>query len=491
MALKLPAPSVVVLIGPSGSGKTTWALDHFAPNEVLSSDGLRATVGIDETDQKAGTVAFALLDQIVTERVRRGLSTVIDTTGLNAENRQRWVELAHGGGLPAYAVLFDTPPEVCEQRNRQRSRPVPKSALRKQISKFRSVAKAIDAEHFDGVHTQQPIALVIPRVARAAPTVREVHTERRHTFGLQLSRFEGAGDLASDVRSLAIRAEEAGFTDIWVMDHFRQIPQVGRVWEPITEAYVTLAYMASATKSIRLGTLVTGVTHRNPVVLGKTIASLDSLSGGRAICGIGIGWDRAEHQSYGIDFPPVGRRYEILEETLQMLPLLWGPGSPEFMGRHIRATELTCYPRPSQEKIPILIGGSGERRTLKLVAEYADASNLFGDPETVAHKIKVLHGHCASIDRDPGEITVTHLISALAGRDRAELRGRIDDLRDRNTSVEEYARRYNAGTVDDIVELLSSYDVAGAHHSIVALPDVFAEGSIETFGDVIASFGRP
>jgi F420-dependent oxidoreductase-like protein len=284
------------------------------------------------------------------------------------------------------------------------------------------------------------------------------------------------------------RAEAAGFRDLWVMDHFRQIPVVGRAWEDIPEAYTALSYVAASTSTIRLGAMVTAVTHRHPVVLGKMLASLDVLSGGRAVCGLGVGWDEEEHAGYGIEFPPVRERYRLLEETLQMLPLLWGKGTPAYHGELIDAPSLVCYPRPVQDSIPILIGGSGERKTLRLVAEYADACNLFGDPDRIRHKVEVLEAHCAAVERDPSEIEVTHLTSALAAPDRQSLRDRIEAMRERNTPSDSYMRRVNAGTIDDLETLFSRYREAGAANSIVSLPDVAAPGSIEAFGDLIARF---
>lgn len=491
MELRLPAPSLVVLVGPSGSGKSTWAADHFAPNEIVSSDSLRAMVGAGPDDQTAGTAAFHLLESIVTERMRRGLTTVVDTLGMNADNRARWVAAAHEAGLPAHAIVFDTDPAVCESRNEGRDRPIPKTALRRQLSQFKATREELAGEDFDGVHVEQPVAVVAPSIAAAQAPAEAGSSPPRHTFGLMVSRFEWEGDLAPTLASIATRAEDAGFRDIWVMDHFRQIRGVGRPWEDIPEAYVALGYIAGVTTTIRLGALVTGITHRHPVVLGKTIASLDVLSGGRAICGLGVAWDGDEHHSYGIEFPPVSRRYEILEETLQMLPLLWGKGSPAFHGDHIDASELVCYPRPVQDQIPMLIGGSGEKKTLRLVARYGHACNLFGDPERVRHKVEVLARHCVEVDRDPTDIEVTHLTNALAAPDRAALRDRVERLRDRNTTAERYMRQVNAGTVDDLEALFTRYAAAGADHSIVALPDVAVEGSIEAFADVIARFASP
>lgn len=491
MELRLPAPSLVVLVGPSGSGKSTWAANQFATAEVVSSDTLRAMVGAGPDDQAAGTTAFQLLETIVTERLRRGLTTVVDTLGLNADNRARWVAMAHDSGIPAHAIVFDTDPAICVQRNETRDRPIPKTVLRRQISSFNKTRDLLGNEAFDGIHVQQPVAIVAPAVAAAVVTAAPPEAPPRHTFGLMVSRFDWEPDLAPTLSSIAKRAEKAGFRDIWVMDHFRQIRGVGRPWEDIPEAYVALGFIAGVTTTIRLGALVTGITHRNPVVLGKMIASLDVLSGGRAICGLGIAWDKSEHHSYGIEFPAVSARYEMLEETLQMLPLLWGKGSPEFHGEHIDAAELVCYPRPVQDRIPIVIGGGGEKKTLRLVARYADACNLFGDPDRIRHKVDVLHRHCVEADRDPSTIEVTHLSNALAAPDRSALGDRVERLRDRNVTPERYMKQFNAGTPDDLEALFTRYAEAGADHSVVALPDVALEGSIEAFADVIARFASP
>jgi len=494
MELKLPAPCVVVLIGPSSSGKTTWALEHFEASEVVSSDALRAMVGVDEDDQRASAAAFEVLEKVVDERIGRGLTTVIDTTGLHKKNRMSWMARSHDADLPIYAAVMDTPPDECERRNAERSRPLPKATLRKQITKFGDVVAGLEEEDFDGILSQQPVAAVPPQLVAAPQTDNVESTEVTHTFGLVLSRFNWSDDAdarAGQIASVAQRAEQAGFRDIWVMDHFRQIHQVGRPWEDLPEAYTTLSYLAAVTSTVRLGTLVTAVTHRNPALLGKMVATLDVLSGGRANCGIGIGWDRKEHAGYGIDFPDVSQRYDLLEDTLEMLPLLWGKGSPSFEGRTLSAEELVCYPRPIQERIPILIGGSGEKRTLRLVAKYGDAANLFGSPDTVAHKVGVLHGHCDDLDRDLGTIQVTHLVNTLVASDRKELRRRVDALRSRDQSVEEYSKTHNAGTADELSEFFSRYDRAGARHSIVSIPDVSSIGSIEAFEPVITAFGSP
>ena len=494
MELTLPAPCLMVLIGPSGAGKTSWAREQFSQEEVVSSDALRAMVGIDQDDQQAGTAAFQLLDLIVTERMRRGLNTVIDTTGLDQNSRRSWVARAHEAGLPAHAIVFDTPRDVCEDRNASKPRPIPKNVISRQFSRFkRTLETELDSDGFDGIHHQQPVGLVTPNVAKAVETVGpSEEMPPGHGFGLLVSRFDwDESDLGEELAGIATRAEAAGFRDIWLMDHFRQIRGVGRKWEDIPEVYTALSYVAAVTTTIRIGALVTGVTHRHPVVLGKMIASLDVLSNGRAICGLGIGWDADEHRAYGIPFPATADRYRLLEDTLEMLPLLWGPGSPDYRGEVISADELICYPRPIQDPIPIMLGGSGEKKTLRLVARYADMSNLFGDPDTIERKVDVLHRHCADLGRDPAEVEVTHLTTAVVAQSRSELRERIDLLRDRNTSREDYAERNNAGTVEDLTSLFGSFSAAGADHSIVSLADAHLERSIETFGEVIENLGHP
>ena len=522
MELRLPAPSLVILVGPSGSGKTTWALEHFAPNAVVSSDSLRAMVGAGEDDQTASAAAFGLLEAIVTERLVRGLTTVIDTLGFDSESRQRWIGLAHDNDTPAHAVYFDTDPTICEERNEARARSIPKTVLRRQFTRFKAVRSELDDEDWDGVHREQTVATVSPLVAGAVEdepmtavsgdahrvdldgsgvsqmklqparrTGNPGFVDRGHTFGLIVSRFDWETPMGPTLAAIAQRAEVAGFRDIWVMDHFRQIRGVGRPWEDIPEAYTALGFMAGATSTIRLGAMVTGITHRNPVILGKMLASLDVLSGGRAICGLGIGWDKDEHAAYGIDYPSTATRYEMLEETLDMLPLLWGKGSPEFHGKHVDAAELICYPRPIQEPIPILIGGSGEKKTLRLVARYADACNVFGDPDRVRHKVEVLTRHCVDFERDPAEVEVTHLTTALVAPDRPALREQVESLRDRNTPAEQFMTRNNAGTVDDLETLFRKYHDAGAQHSIVALSTVAEPDSIELFGDVITAMASP
>jgi F420-dependent oxidoreductase-like protein len=408
----------VVLVGATAAGKSAWAQQWFHPDQVVSSDRLRAVVGLGERDQRASRDAFELLDLIVAKRLRRRLTTVVDSTGLEPARRETWRTLAERAGVPAHAVLFDPPAAVVRERNRARPEPVPSKVVSAQLRDAAGAAERLAAEGFDAVHRAGPVTLVPPAFLTAVESAaRQREDPLPLDFGLQVPRFEFPGHPATTAAALADvarAAEEAGFTSLWVMDHFLQIPQIGREWEDMLESHTTLGYLAGVTERIRLGTLVTGITYRNIAHLAKIVATLDVLSGGRALCGIGAGWFEREHRLYGWELPRPAERFARLEDALQLLPLMWGPGSPRFEGRTITVSEATCYPRPLQERIPILVGGSGERRTLRLVARHADACNLFGDPDTVPGKLAVLRAHCAAEGRDPAEITVTH----LAGRYR-------------------------------------------------------------------------
>ena len=294
-------------------------------------------------------------------------------------------------------------------------------------------------------------------------------------FGLQLSRLDFPGHPATTAQTLgeiAHAAEQAGFTSLWVMDHMLQIPQVGREWEDMLESYTTLGYLAGVTERIRLGALVTGITYRNLAHLAKIVATLDVLSGGRALCGLGAAWFEREHRLYGWPFPARGERYARLEDALELLPLMWGKGAPRFEGRTITVEEAVCYPRPLQERIPILVGGSGERTTLRLVARHADACNLFGDPDTVRHKLAVLREHCATEGRDPAAITVTHLAAARVVASEGERTGP------------------GAATVDEHIGRYRELADAGVQTAIVGLGDADGPDSVRRFADVIAAL-RP
>ena len=180
-------------------------------------------------------------------------------------------------------------------------------------------------------------------------------------------------------------------------------------------------------------------------------------------------------------------RYDLLEDALELLPLMWGPGAPAFRGRTTTVPAAVCYPRPLQPKVPILVGGGGEKRTLRLVARHADACNLFGDPDTVRRKLAILGAHCSAEGRATTEIKVTHLSTVLVGRTRAEVDAEVERLRPRAVSAESFAVRTMAGTVDDHVGRFREYADAGVHTAIVNMPDLSAE-SVGRFAEVTAAF---
>ena len=234
-------------------------------------------------------------------------------------------------------------------------------------------------------------------------------------LGLQIPSFTFPGvadaDLFETIAGIATTAEEHGFDSVWVMDHLYQIEMVGPKEDPMLEAYTLLAALAARTRRVSLGTMVTGVTYRNPALLAKIVTTLDVISSGRAILGIGAAWNEQEHAGYGFDFPPVKERMDRLEEALQIIRAMFTEPAPTFEGRHYRVRQVLNNPKPIRGRIPVLIGGGGEKRTLRLVAQYGDACNLFGDPDAVRSKLDVLERHCADVGRDPAEITKTVLLT--------------------------------------------------------------------------------
>ncbi|HEU5107557.1 MAG TPA: TIGR03560 family F420-dependent LLM class oxidoreductase, partial [Micromonosporaceae bacterium] len=346
-------------------------------------------------------------------------------------------------------------------------------------------------EGYDGVLSPEPVR-VVPAAFAAAPAAVERQRERPTglRFGLHIGAYAFPGGPAATggaLREIAAAAEEAGFDAIYVMDHFRQIPQLGRAYEDFLDSYTTLAYLAAATGRVRLGTLVTGITYRNVAHLGKIVASLDVLSGGRAVCGLGLAWFREEHVAYGWDFPPVPDRYALLEDALRLLPVLWGPGSKPFAGRVLSVPETMCYPRPLQSRVPIVLGGGGERRTLRLAARHADAANVLGDLATVRRKAQVLRAHCAEAGRDPAEVALTHLSTALVAGADGEVAAAVERLRPRRQPADRYAASVNAGTVADHVGRFRELAEAGVREAMVRLPDLGPE-PVARFGEVIAAF---
>jgi F420-dependent oxidoreductase-like protein len=280
-------------------------------------------------------------------------------------------------------------------------------------------------------------------------------------LGLQISSFTwpgGAEAIGPTLGRVAGQADDIGLDSIWVMDHFFQIRSVGRPEEPMLEGWITLGFLAAHTKQARLGLMVGGVHYRLPGLWVKAATTLDVLSGGRAWLGIGAAWNEDESRSLGFPFPPLGQRFEMLEETLQIAHQMWQGergSEAEFHGRHFDATRLMNSPQSiSRPRVPIMIGGGGERKTLRLVARYADATNVFGGPEQIAHKYEVIRQHCAEVGRNPDEIERSTLQTV------------------------NLARESPAQVVDRFGELAD----AGAQHIVLGVADVIDPQHLETIG---------
>jgi F420-dependent oxidoreductase-like protein len=289
--------------------------------------------------------------------------------------------------------------------------------------------------------------------------------------GLQISSFTWPGGteaIGPTLARIVREADDIGVDSIWVMDHFFQIRGVGRVEEPMLEGWTALGYMAAHSRRARLGLMVGGVHYRYPGLWIKAATTLDVLSGGRAWLGIGAAWNEEESNGLGFPFPPLAERFEMLEETLQIGQQLFAGerGSESaFEGRHYRATRLLNSPQSiSRPRIPIMIGGGGEKKTLRLVAQYADACNVFGTPETIARKYRILDAHCDAVGRDPTEIersTLQDVRLAVGAGERGESPARV---------------------VDRFADLAD----AGAQHVIVDLKAVHEPARLERFGrDVV------
>jgi len=256
-------------------------------------------------------------------------------------------------------------------------------------------------------------------------------------LGIHFINFPLPGEpetLAPTLASSARIADEAGCDVFTLMDHWFQMEHFATSYDPMMEGYTSLGFLAGQTRRVRLGLLVTGVTYRRPGLLAKTVTTLDVLSSGRVQLGIGAAWYEREHKALGVPFPPIAERFERLEETLQICRQMWSDDDGPFDGTHYQLAETICRPRPIQRpRPPILVGGSGERKTLRLVAKYADACNLIAaDPDVVAHKLNVLAEHCRTEGRDPAEIQRT-----ILARGASDPVGAPDDFL---ASMEGYAR---------------------------------------------------
>ena len=470
----LPDPALVVLVGPAGSGKSHFAAAHYRRHEIVSSDELRSVVGSGEHDLAATEEAFALLERIVAGRLSRRLTTVVDTLGLDAGRRAAWLQAAREADLPAVVVVVDTPPEETRRRNADRAYVVPATALAQQLRRFRETRAELEDEGWDLVHVVTPeIAVVTEPPTTAAPAATD-RTERRSSQGLavmlQLARFPWGEDPGNWLRSMALAADEAGFAGLALMDHLIQIPQVDRAWEPIAEPWVSLGLVAGLDTGLRLGTLVTPVTFRPPGITAKAAATLDALTGGRAFVGVGAGWWDREHAAYGLPFPQARERLDALEAAIETMRAIWAPGTKAYAGERVALPETTSYPRPTG-RIPVIVGGNGERRTLAIAARLGDGCNLPSRFEVLDRKLTVLRSHLDAIGRPYDDLEVTVLDLPVVGRDRDDVWTRVEKLRGR-TDAASYAARKHAGTVAQQRDRWAGLVERGVGTVFVSTPDL-------------------
>lgn len=271
-------------------------------------------------------------------------------------------------------------------------------------------------------------------------------------LGLQINNFSygtGVAELFPTVVAQANEADESGFDSVFVMDHFYQLPGIGTPDQPMLEAYTALGALATATKNVQLGTLVTGNTYRNPTLLAKAITTLDVISQGRAILGVGTGWFELEHDSLGYEFGTFTDRFNKLDEALEIiLPMLAGE-RPTFSGKYYRTKEAMAEPR-FRDHIPLMIGGSGEKKTIPLAARHFDHLNVIAGFDELRHKVQVVKDRCEEIGRDPATLETSMLVGVLIAEGITP-DAVPEDFRQRvvvGASAEEAAERIKSNVLD-------------------------------------------
>jgi F420-dependent oxidoreductase-like protein len=279
---------------------------------------------------------------------------------------------------------------------------------------------------------------------------------------------------------LALAAEAAGFDLVTVMDHFYQIGGVGSEDEPMLEAYSILGALAARTSRVKLGVMVTGVTYRNPALVAKMVTTLDVISKGRAVLGLGAAWNEAEHRGYGFEFPPIGERLDRLDEALTICRLMFTEVEPSFQGRHYRIDRALNSPRPVQPGGPqILVGGGGERRTLRIAARHADITNWFGSLEELRHKAAVFEEHCQAVGRDPSTVLKTAMLPLVLVEREGEWPAFIAQL------PEERRRAVIVATPVQAAEQLQAYLEAGFQGFVFRNQTVRTPEALALAGEVI------
>lgn len=307
-------------------------------------------------------------------------------------------------------------------------------------------------------------------------------------FGIQHPNFthDGKGaELVDGLKLVATRTETAGFDSFWVMDHFHQIQHVGQPHEPMLESWTTLATLAGLTSRIKLGTLVTGIVYRYPSILAKIGATLDVLSKGRLFMGIGAAWNEEESKAYGIAFPKPKERLQRLEEAVQIIQRMWTEKQVSFDGRFYTIRDAFCEPKPIQKPHPpILIGGAGERETLRIVAKYADACNLFGSPNTIRSKLQILRNHCKRVGRDYDAILKTKLGTVIIDDDLDRLQRRIAE-RFKDFPENMRSEMITYGRPDDVHRQIEAFREAGIEYFITNFEPERELEALDLFGNTV------
>ena len=308
-------------------------------------------------------------------------------------------------------------------------------------------------------------------------------------LGLQIPNFNFPGvseeQLFETLSDIATTAESSGFDTVLVMDHLHQIRGVGPPENWMLEGNTILPALAARTNRVNLSLLVGAVSYRNPALHAKITTTLDVISGGRAIHGIGAGWNVDEATAYGYDFPPLGERFERLEDHLNIARAMFTQERATYEGNHHSVREAYNNPKPIRGDIPIMIGGSGERKTLRMVAQYADASNFFGDVDRIKHLIGVLEGHCERLDRDPAEITKTRLGTVIVRPTQDEADALFERIRETSGMPAERLATWIVGDPDTVAERCSALLDAGLDGLIFNTPQAHDLESVQLIGETL------
>jgi F420-dependent oxidoreductase-like protein len=308
-------------------------------------------------------------------------------------------------------------------------------------------------------------------------------------LGLQIPNFNfprvSEDDLIERLSDIASTAESSGFDTVLVMDHLHQIRGVGPPENWMLEGNTILAALAARTSTVNLSLLVGATTYRNPALHAKATTTLDVISGGRAIHGIGAGWNVEEATAYGYEFPSLGERFERLEDHLNIVRAMFTQEPATYEGKHHSVHEAFNNPKPIRGDIPIMIGGSGEKKTLRMVAQYADASNFFGDADRLRHLIGVLEAHCERLGRDPAEITTTRLGTIIIAETQEEADAKLERLAQATGMDPDRRAMVLTGDPDTVAEKTSELLETGINGLIFNSPEVHDLETVQLLGQTL------